>query len=69
MPSRVWHAPCYLSDQEIELTSPASPALQVILYLLIHRGYIFRENHNPKGHINLNVHCATIYNSQDMEAT
>ena len=32
-------------------------------------GYIARENHNPKGYIHLNVHCSTIYNNQDMEAT
>jgi len=27
------------------------------------------ENHNSKRHMNPNVHCSTIYNSQDMEAT
>ena len=27
------------------------------------------ENHNSKRHMYPNVHCSTIYNSQDMEAT
>ena len=27
------------------------------------------ENHNSKRHMNPNVHCSTIYNSQDMETT
>ena len=27
------------------------------------------ENHNSKRYIHPNVHCSTIYNSQDMEAT
>ena len=27
------------------------------------------ENRNLKRHIYLNVHCSTIYNSQDIEAT
>ena len=30
--------------------------------------HIFRENHNSKRHKNPNVHCSTIYNSQDMES-
>ena len=32
-------------------------------------GCISRENHNSKRHIHPNVHCSTIYNSQDMETT
>ena len=32
-------------------------------------GHIFRENHNSKRYMHPNVHCSTIYNSQDMEAT
>ena len=31
--------------------------------------YISGENHNPKGYMHPNVHCSTVYNSQDMEAT
>ena len=31
--------------------------------------YIPRENHNSKTDMYHNVHCSTIYNSQDMEAT
>ena len=27
------------------------------------------KNHNSKRHMHLSVHCSTIYNSQDMEAT
>ena len=27
------------------------------------------ENHNSKGHMNPNVHCSTIYNSQNTEET
>ena len=32
-------------------------------------GHLSGENQNSKGYINPNVHCSTIYNSQDMEAT
>ena len=32
-------------------------------------GHIPWENHNSKRHMHPNVHCSTIYNSQDMEAT
>ena len=32
-------------------------------------GHIPRENDNTKRYIYPNVHCDTIYNSQDMEAT
>ena len=31
--------------------------------------HIHGENHNFKRYLNLSVHCSTIYNSQDMEAT
>ena len=27
------------------------------------------KNHNSKRHMHLSVHCSTIYNSQDMEAS
>ena len=32
-------------------------------------GHIPCENHNFKRHMYPSVHCSTIYNSQDMEAT
>ena len=32
-------------------------------------GHIPWESHNSKGHMYPNVHCSTIYNSQEMEAT
>ena len=32
-------------------------------------GHISRENDNTKRYMHPNVHCNTIYNSQDMEAT
>ena len=32
-------------------------------------GHIPWENHNSKRHTFLNVHCSTVYNSQDTEAT
>ena len=32
-------------------------------------GHISGEIHNSKRHMHPNVHCITIYNSQDMEAT
>ena len=32
-------------------------------------GHVFRENHNSKGCMYPDIHCSTIYNSQDMEAT
>ena len=32
-------------------------------------GHLSRENHNFKRHMHPNVHCSTIYNSQDMEET
>ena len=31
--------------------------------------YIFREKHDPKRNTNPNVHCSTVYKSQDTEAT
>ena len=31
--------------------------------------HIRGENHNFKRYLHLSVHCSTIYNSQDMEAT
>ena len=30
--------------------------------------YIWRK-HDPKGYMHPDVHCSTVYNSQDMEAT
>ena len=30
---------------------------------------ISRENHNSKRYMHSSVHCSTIYNSQDMEAS
>ena len=32
-------------------------------------GHISKENHNLKRYMHPNVHCSTIYNNQDMEAT
>ena len=32
-------------------------------------GHPSEENYNMKRYMHLNVHCGTIYNSQDMEAT
>ena len=32
-------------------------------------GHISGENHNSKRHMHPNVHCRTVYNSQDLEAT
>ena len=32
-------------------------------------GHISRENHNSKRYIHPSVHCSTIYNNQDVEAT
>ena len=32
-------------------------------------GHTSREKHILKGYMHLNVHCSTVYNSQDMEAT
>ena len=32
-------------------------------------GHVPEENHNSKRHMHANVHCSTIYNSQDMEPT
>ena len=32
-------------------------------------GHISGENHNLKRYLHPNVHCSTVYNSQDMEAT
>ena len=32
-------------------------------------GHLSRENHNLKRLMHSSVHCSTIYNSQDMEAT
>ena len=32
-------------------------------------GYISREKHDQKGYVHPSVHCSTVYNSQDLEAT
>ena len=32
-------------------------------------GHVFRENSHLKRYMHPNVHCSTIHNSQDMEAT
>ena len=32
-------------------------------------GHLSRENHNSKRYMQPDVHCSTVYNSQDMEAT
>ena len=44
-----------------------------IIYTIQYRnpipGHISGENHNSKRYMHPNVHCSTIYNSQDMEAT
>ena len=32
-------------------------------------GHISRENHSSRRYMHPSVHCSTIYNSQDMEAT
>ena len=32
-------------------------------------GHLSREKHDPKGYMHPNVHCSTVYNSQDIEAT
>ena len=29
----------------------------------------FGEKHDPKGYMHSSVHCSTVYNNQDMEAT
>ena len=34
-----------------------------------HYGHIPQENHNRKRYTYTHVHCSTIYNSQDIEAT
>ena len=53
----VWR---FLKKLKIELTyDPAIP----------HPGHISRENHNSKSYMHPNVHCSTVYNSQDMETT
>ena len=31
--------------------------------------HISRLKHDPKGYVHPNVHCSTVYNNQDMEAT
>ena len=50
----------FLKKLEIEL--PYDPAIPL-------PGLISRENHNLKRYKHPNVHCSTIYNSQDKEAT
>ena len=32
-------------------------------------GHTSEETHGLKGYMHLSVHCSTVYNSQDMEAT
>ena len=55
----VWR---FLKKLKIEL--PYDPAIP-----LLRRPYIPQENRNSKSVMYHNVHCSSIYNSQDMEAT
>ena len=32
-------------------------------------GIYLEKKHDPKGYMHPNVHCSTVYNSQDMEET
>ena len=34
-----------------------------------HPGHKSGEKHDPVGYMHPNVHCSTVYNSQDMEVT
>ena len=43
--------------------------IELLYYPAIPIPNISRENHNLKRYMHPNVHCSTIYNSQDMEAT
>ena len=45
------------------------PALEIGSSVPFFLGHILWENHNSKWHVYPRVHCSTIYNSQDMEAT
>ena len=51
----------FLKKLKIEL--PYDPAV------LSAPGHIPREKHGPKGYMHPNVHCSTVYNNQDMQAT
>ena len=50
----------FLKKLKIEL--PYNPAVPLL-------GIYSEKNHNSKGYMHPSVHCSTIYNSQDMEAT
>ena len=53
----VWR---FLKKLKIELPyDPANPT----------PGHISREKHGSKGYMHSNVHCSTVYNNQDIEAT
>ena len=53
----VWR---FLKKLKIEL--PQDAAMPLL-------GHIFRVNYGLKGYMHPSVHCSTVYNSQDMEAT
>ena len=52
-------------------TSPASRAALLSPIQLSNPAtkHVLRKNHNLKRHVYPDVHCSTIYNGQDMEAT
>ena len=50
-----------LKKKKLGIKLPYDPAIPL--------GHMPWENHNSKSHMYASVHCSTIYNSQDMEAT
>ena len=65
---------CHFLIQEIFPTQGLNLGLlhcRPTLYCLSHQGSppYTQRNHNSKRHLHSNVHCSTIYNSQDIEPT
>ena len=79
-PTQGW-SPCLLCPLHWQKGSlpPGPPGSLEVPYIYKNRftiwpcnptpGHISREKHDLKGYMHPNVHCSTVYNSQDMEAT
>ena len=52
----VWRCP-----QKLQIELPYDPAVPLL--------GISREKHGLKGYIHPNIHCSTVYNSQNMETS
>ena len=62
----------YLCGELHSLLSTSTPTITGSQTSLFYENRVFHisgQKHDPKEYMHPNVHCSTVYNSQDMEAT